>query len=139
MEKRGAAAYRWFERVGRFASSRKGGGWVSLDGRYSRRLWRRPSARVRRVGAAHAYPCVERTPENEAQTSWAVALLYRCFAASTLAFRFALARLGNPLSGREHTSSMIPSLDSGGGGRPLYPPSSCALFSSLIGPVPLGC
>ena len=50
---------------------------------------------------------VERTPENEAQTSWAVALLYRCFAASTLAFRFALARLGNPLSGREHTSSIV--------------------------------
>ena len=101
---------------------------MSLDGRYSRRLWRRPSARVRRVGAAHAYPCVERTPENEAQTSWAVALLYRCFAASTLAFRFALARLGNPLSGREHTSSMIPSLDSGGGCVPSFSFLLCALL-----------
>ena len=50
------------------------------------------------------------------KTSPAVALLYPRCAKGTLALRSALARQGNRLSVFEHTTSRIPSLDSGGGG-----------------------
>ena len=72
------------------------------------------------------------------KTSPAVALLYPRCAKGTLALRSVLARQGNPLSVFEHTTSRIPSLDSGGGNFRSSPPSSCTLFSSLIGPVTVG-